>query len=169
MTLAKVERSLPPSILPSLRRMKKKRIAKLTIETADIESAMLQHCVARIGGRQSLVVATSKAQAMELLRHASGIEVVVACDRLSDGSGLALLDEVARGVYELAPMLAEDIGAAQELVARYRDLDIGVADASLVVLADRHGSREILTLDERHFRAIRHPDGGSFQLLPADP
>ncbi len=55
---------------------------------------MLQHCVARIGGRQSLVVATSKAQAMELLRHGSGFEVVVACDRLSDGSGLALLDEV---------------------------------------------------------------------------
>jgi len=61
---------------------------------ADIDSAMLQHCVARIGGRQSLVVATSKAQAMELLRHGSGFEVVVACDRLSDGSGLALLDEV---------------------------------------------------------------------------
>ena len=61
---------------------------------ADIDGAMLQHCVARIGGRQSLVVATSKAQAMELLRHGSGFEVVVACDRLTDGSGLALLDEV---------------------------------------------------------------------------
>jgi hypothetical protein len=61
---------------------------------ADIDSAMLQHCVTRIGGRQSLTLATSKAQAIELLRHGPGFEVVVACDRLKDGSGLALLDEV---------------------------------------------------------------------------
>ncbi|HTB68403.1 MAG TPA: hypothetical protein VK727_19435 [Steroidobacteraceae bacterium] len=61
---------------------------------ADIDSAMLQHCVARIGGRQQLAVATSKAQALELLRHGPGFEVVVACDRLEDGSGLALLDDV---------------------------------------------------------------------------
>jgi DNA-binding NtrC family response regulator len=61
---------------------------------ADIDSAMLQHCVARLGGRQQLALATSKAQAIELLGHGAGFEVVVACDRLEDGSGLALLDEV---------------------------------------------------------------------------
>jgi DNA-binding NtrC family response regulator len=61
---------------------------------ADIDGALLQHCVARIGGRQQLSVATSKAQALELLRQAPGFEVVVACDRLEDGSGLALLDDV---------------------------------------------------------------------------
>ncbi len=55
---------------------------------------MLQHCVARIGGRQQLNLATSKAQALELLRASAGFEVVVACDRLEDGSGLALLDDV---------------------------------------------------------------------------
>lgn len=62
---------------------------------ADIDAAMLQHCVTRIGGRQHLALATSKAQAlMELFRHGAGFDVVVACDRLEDGSGLALLDEV---------------------------------------------------------------------------
>jgi DNA-binding NtrC family response regulator len=61
---------------------------------ADIDAAMLQHCVARIGARQQLSLATSKAQALELLRHGPGFEVVVACDRLEDGSGLALLDDV---------------------------------------------------------------------------
>jgi CheY-like chemotaxis protein len=61
---------------------------------ADIDGAMLQHCVARIGGRQQLTFATSKAQALELLRHGAGFDVVVACDRLEDGSGLALLDDV---------------------------------------------------------------------------
>jgi hypothetical protein len=61
---------------------------------ADIDRAMLQHCVARIGGRQQLSLATSKAQAMEMLRQGSGYEVIVACERLEDGSGLALLDDV---------------------------------------------------------------------------
>jgi DNA-binding NtrC family response regulator len=62
---------------------------------ADIDSAMLQHCVTRIRGRQHLAVVTSKAQAlMELFRHGAAFDVVVACDRLEDGSGLALLDEV---------------------------------------------------------------------------
>jgi DNA-binding NtrC family response regulator len=60
---------------------------------ADIDRTMLQHCAARIGARQALSLATSKAQALELMRHAPGFEVVVVGERLEDGSGLALLDE----------------------------------------------------------------------------
>jgi DNA-binding NarL/FixJ family response regulator len=60
----------------------------------DSHQLMLQHCLARVGGRQPLVIATSKAQAHELLHHTPGIEVIVACEQLLDGSGLALLDEV---------------------------------------------------------------------------
>jgi hypothetical protein len=43
----------------------------------------------------------------------------------------------------------------------------GVADASIVVLAERHKTRDVLTLDQRHFRvftANRKP----FRILPAD-
>ena len=59
----------------------------------DNDRAMLQHCVSKIGGRQPLAVATSKALAMQLMRHGH-VEVVVACEKLTDGSGLALLDEI---------------------------------------------------------------------------
>ena len=55
---------------------------------------MLQRCVTRVRGRQPLAVATSKKQALEILGAAPGFDVVVACERLQDGSGLALLDEV---------------------------------------------------------------------------
>ena len=51
---------------------------------------------------------------------------------------------------------------------RYADLAIGLADASIVVLAGRYGLRDVLTLDERHFRTLRLPDGRRFRLLPAD-
>ncbi len=60
----------------------------------DIDRALLQRCVVRVGGRQRLTVATSKSQAMELLWHAQAYDVIVACERLDDGSGLALLADV---------------------------------------------------------------------------
>jgi len=53
-------------------------------------------------------------------------------------------------------------------VARYRDLRLGLADASLVVLAKRYGSRRILTFDERAFRVVVPLQGGSFTSLPGD-
>jgi len=37
-----------------------------------------------------------------------------------------------------------------------------------VVLANRYGVRDILTLDERHFRAMRGMDGRPFRILPSD-
>lgn len=51
---------------------------------------------------------------------------------------------------------------------RYAALELGLADASVVVLAGRTGCRDLLTLDQRHFRAVVAPDGRPFRLLPAD-
>jgi predicted nucleic acid-binding protein len=52
---------------------------------------------------------------------------------------------------------------------RYGDFDISLADASLVVLADRYDAQDVLTLDERHFRVLRGRRGRPFRILPADP
>lgn len=81
---------------------------------------------------------------------------------------LALLAEVERGAYRLEPFTAADVGAARSLLERYADLDLGLADASNVILAERHNTLDILTLDERHFRAVQTISGQPFQLLPAD-
>lgn len=80
----------------------------------------------------------------------------------------ALLDEVARGAYQLELFGAHDVKAAQDVVERFAGLRIGLADASIVVLASRHGVRDVLTLDERHFRALRIGERKRFRLLPAD-
>src|SRR5262245_22283694 len=56
----------------------------------------------------------------------------------------ALLQEVSRGAYRLEPFSAADVGSAREIIEKYRDLEIGLADASLVVLAHRHRTRDIL-------------------------
>lgn len=88
--------------------------------------------------------------------------------RVSAAAERALLAEVANGAYQLEPFDQVDVERALAVLERYADLDLGLADASLVVLAERHGARDILTLDERHFRAVVGPDGRPFRLLPAD-
>ncbi len=81
---------------------------------------------------------------------------------------LALLAEVERGAYQLETFTATDVARVNRLLERYADLDIGLADASSVVLAARYDTQLILTLDERHFRPLRTLSGQPFRLLPAD-
>ena len=88
--------------------------------------------------------------------------------RVSAASASALLHEVADGAYRLEPFDADDIRRATDVLERYLDLDLGLADASLLVLAERHGTRDLLTLDERHFRAVVSATGEPFRILPAD-
>jgi uncharacterized protein len=81
---------------------------------------------------------------------------------------LAFLDEVATGAYELATFDVSDVRDARAVIHRYHDLGVGLTDASLVVLAGRYRTDRILTLDERHFRAVKTPAGEPFVVLPAD-
>ena len=85
--------------------------------------------------------------------------------RLGVEAELAVLRELAAGAYELSSLGPGDLEVCADLVARYRDQEIGVTDASLVVLARRHQTRTILTLDHRHFGVLRPLDGGHFKLI----
>lgn len=79
-----------------------------------------------------------------------------------------MLEDVVGGAYQLEPFGAADVAAAIAILERYADLGLGLADASIVVLAERFGCHDVLTLDQRHFRAIRGPGGQPFRLLPLD-
>ena len=87
--------------------------------------------------------------------------------RVSAKAQRALLDEVARGAYQLEPFTAGDVVSATMVIRRYSELAIGLADASIVVLAERHGVFDVLTLDRRHFHALRGSEGQRFRLHPA--
>jgi predicted nucleic acid-binding protein len=88
--------------------------------------------------------------------------------RVSGVAARRLLDEVAGGTYRLEDFSAADVAQAVGILDRYQDLGLGLADASLLVLAERNETRDILTLDERHFRAVRDSRGRPFRILPAD-
>ncbi len=79
---------------------------------------------------------------------------------------LAVLDELASGAWDLAAFDEEGLRRARGIIASYRDQQIGVADASIVVLAERYRTRTIASLDRRHFDVLRSLDGGYFQVLP---
>ena len=81
---------------------------------------------------------------------------------------LKLLGDVARGVYELQPFGAADVAAAADVIRRYADLRLGLADASIVILSRRYTCQDVLTLDQRHFRVVLGPDDAPFRLLPQD-
>jgi predicted nucleic acid-binding protein len=88
--------------------------------------------------------------------------------RLGVDVELAFLDDLAAGTYVVDSLARADLAVARDVAARYRDLELGLADASLVVLAARWETRRILTFDERAFRALTPLQGGSFVVLPAD-
>jgi predicted nucleic acid-binding protein len=72
--------------------------------------------------------------------------------------GLAELDVEGPG--------EEDFRRMAELVEQYRDFPLGGTDASVVALAERLGAPVIVTLDRRHFAAIRPRHRDAFELLP---
>ncbi len=67
---------------------------------------------------------------------------------------------------EVETPTVEDWPAIAKLVERYGDFPLGGTDASVAVLAERLGTDLVVTLDHRHFGAIRMSDGRSFRLLP---
>jgi uncharacterized protein len=80
----------------------------------------------------------------------------------------ALRADLAAGAYVL-DWWPQAIATAVRVADRYDDMPLGLANASLVALAERHETVKIATLDERHFRAIRPLAAGrAFRLLPAD-
>ena len=80
----------------------------------------------------------------------------------------ALYRDLVAGAY-LVEWWPGAITAVVKAAEQYLDTGLGLADASLVVLAERLETIEIATLDERHFRVVRPLAGGkAFRLLPAD-
>jgi predicted nucleic acid-binding protein len=53
-----------------------------------------------------------------------------------------------------------------ELVMRYADFPLGGTDASVVALAERLDTDIVITLDRRHFSAVRPRHCQSLRLLP---
>jgi predicted nucleic acid-binding protein len=75
-------------------------------------------------------------------------------------------DDMASGRFVVAGLSVDDFQTISDLERRYADLDAGLADLSIVVVAARHRTDRIVTFDQ-HFRALRPLDGSAaFVMLP---
>lgn len=91
--------------------------------------------------------------------------VVEACHFLSPRGKVELLKWVERGGLGVAEVPAEAYPALAERIAKYADLDIDLADAALIWLAELAGEYRILTVDQRDFSAFRLRGRKRFELV----
>jgi predicted nucleic acid-binding protein len=88
--------------------------------------------------------------------------------RLGRGPQRSFIADLAAGRFTVASLERKDYAAVQDLDSRYADLELGLADCALVILARRYDTTRIVSFDERHFRAVTPLQGGAFTILPAD-
>jgi len=88
--------------------------------------------------------------------------------RLGHDAAFEFIEAVEQGDFTLVAFTGVDFARSREVVAQYRAMEIGLADASIVAAAERLNVARLLTQDQRHFRAITPRHAPHFILLPAD-
>ena len=81
---------------------------------------------------------------------------------LSGPARLAMMRGIDAGGLVLIELDAQGAKRMQALLDKYSDRPMDIADAALVVLAERLGVNEILTIDRADFDVYRLPDGRRF-------
>jgi len=111
-------------------------------------------CLAQLTG-PLLTTWPAFAEAMYLLGEAGGWKGQAALWSLED-----------RGDLEIAEQSPEDRQRMRAFMEKYSDRPMDLADASLVVLAESRGLRDIFTLDHADFRTYRLHRRQTFRLWP---
>ncbi len=84
--------------------------------------------------------------------------------RLGPGNEAAVVRGLAG--FGIESPLVGDWTLVPDLLQRHADFPLGRTDASFAVLADRLATGLMITVDRRHFGAIRPPRCRTFRLLP---
>jgi predicted nucleic acid-binding protein len=84
---------------------------------------------------------------------------------LSGASG-AVIENVAAGIFQVPFQLSRDTAGVKQVLRKYKDRKIDLADACLIRLADQFGTADILTLDQ-DFAIYRWGKNKPFRVLPS--
>ncbi len=87
---------------------------------------------------------------------------------IADRLGAVFESKFLAGIadFEVEAPHPDDWARISELVYQYRDFPLGGTDASVIALAERLDTDLVITLDRRHFAAVRPRHVASFQILP---
>ena len=78
----------------------------------------------------------------------------------------ALWEMIVTESVTILPLDREDAPRMRELMRKYRDLPMDMADAALVRVAERENLRRIFSLDRRDFTVYRPQKLGRFSIIP---
>jgi len=78
----------------------------------------------------------------------------------------ACLEFFTRGAFLLIPSSPDSLRRVADLMAKYRDLPMDFADATLVALAEESRTDQVFTLDHRGFSTYRLHGRKPFRLVP---
>ena len=82
------------------------------------------------------------------------------------GASEAVIENIAAGIFQIPFQLSRETAAVKQLLRKYKDRKIDLADACLIRLADQFGTADILTLD-RDFVVYRWGKNKPFRVLPS--
>jgi len=85
--------------------------------------------------------------------------------RLGPDAHERFVESAARGAFTIFALAPSHLPRILELLKKYRDLPMDLADASLVILAEELGSGRILSTDTRDFGAYRWKSRKPFRNL----
>jgi predicted nucleic acid-binding protein len=94
--------------------------------------------------------------------------ITESCYLLRDLSGAseAVIENIAAGIFQVPFQLSRDIAGVKQVLRKYKDRKIDLADACLIRLADQFGTGDILTLDQ-DFAIYRWGRNKPFRVLPS--
>jgi len=82
------------------------------------------------------------------------------------GASEAVIENIAAGIFQIPFQLSRETAAVKQLLRKYKDRQIDLADACLIRLADQLATADILTLD-RGFAVYRWGKNKPFRVLPS--
>jgi hypothetical protein len=88
-------------------------------------------------------------------------------NRVGVAAERAFLDSAQAGAFQIFALSESHLPRLSELMAKYEDLPMDLADASLVVLAEELGTGRILSTDTRDFRTYCWKNKKPFKNLLA--
>ena len=78
----------------------------------------------------------------------------------------AIWSFVERGALRIVPLAEDDVPRISELMEKYADLPMDLADAALVRVAERDRIRSVFTVDRRDFSVYRLLGGRKLKIVP---
>lgn len=79
---------------------------------------------------------------------------------------IAFLRGLSASKFDLVALTEQDLLRTAEILDEYKDSRVDFVDGTVMAVAQRYGSKKILTLDQRDFRLFRPRHCDSFEILP---